>query len=99
MLADDLAHRREPQTATGQTRCKKRFENTLDDRLVHAAPGVTHSKADIPARHELPMGERSHSGDLTHLGFKFDGPRLIHRLDRVAGKIENHLLQLSGLTG
>jgi hypothetical protein len=37
--------------------------------------------------------------DVVHLRLDFDGSHLIHRLGSVAAKIENHLLQLSGLTG
>src|SRR6266404_7753 len=99
MLADDLAHSREPQATTGQARGKKRFEDALDGDLVHTPPGVVYRDTHIAARPELTMGTQSRSRDVVHLRLDFDGSPLIHRLGSVAAKIENHLLQLSGLTG
>ena len=45
------------------------------------------------------MAERPKSRYLVHLGFDLDAPDLIHRLRGVVAKIDNHLLQLSRLTG
>ena len=45
------------------------------------------------------MGERCRFRDVVHLRFDFAGSDLIRRLSSVAAKIEDHLLQLSRLTG
>ena len=45
------------------------------------------------------MGERSRSRYLVHVSFDLDAPDLIHRLRGVVAKVEDHLLQLSRLTG
>src|SRR5271156_695529 len=99
MLAHNLAHGREPQAIAGQARGKKWFEDVLQGHLVHAASGIAYGNAHIAARPEVAMSERSPSHDLVHLRFDLDAAYLVHRLRHVVAKIENQLLQLSGLGG
>ena len=99
MFAHDLAHGREPQAIAGQTRREKRFEDTRQRHFVHAPSSVAYGNAHIAPCPKVPVGERSRFRYLMHLCFNLDAPHLIHCLRGVVAKIENHLLQLSGLTG
>src|SRR6516164_8917353 len=66
----------------------------------NAAPGVAYGNAHVASRaKDVTMAERPKSRYLVHLGFDLGAPGLIHRLRGVVAKIENHLLQLSRLTG
>ena len=85
-------HRKGP---VDQARHNAKVKEAIKDNL----PGIISEEAIITSDGNRVVKVPIRSLDLPHFRFKLNGSGLIHRLCRVAAKIENHLLQLSGLTG
>ena len=99
MLAHDLANRRKPEPIACDACREEWLEKALESELVNTTPGIADRNTHIASRFKLSLREVSQGGYLMQVGFDLNPADLIHCLCGVVAKIENHLLQLCGLTG
>jgi hypothetical protein len=88
MLTHDLAYRRETQPGAFGARREKRFEDSAERRLVHAASGIAHRDAHVMSRRKIAVAERSRQRDVLSIDLEVNAPLAIHRLRRVVAEIE-----------
>jgi hypothetical protein len=91
-LVDDAVHRREPQPGPlprllGR---EKRLEDSLTDLVRHTDAGVADDERDPARRRSLGCVDHIVRRDRQHAAVE-------HRVSRVDGEVEQHLLELSAI--
>src|ERR1700730_10767175 len=72
VIQDNLADHRETETVSFGSRCKEWLEDSLEQRLVHAAPLIDDRNDDIVTGHDLAMAQLQCPSDFPRVDFDLD---------------------------